>query len=86
MTEAELVSRWIASIDDVALGFAHEPDSKVDGSLARMRSNLNAELLKVFPNADPETLSAGVDCIIVEIQKRRREIEAGAAPGGGALN
>jgi hypothetical protein len=81
MTEAELVSRWIASIDDVALGFAHEPDAKVEASLERMRKNLNDEFVRVFPIADPETMAAGVDSIIAEIQKRRREIEAaGATP------
>jgi hypothetical protein len=85
MTESELVESWIASIDDVALGFAHEPDANVEASLGRMRSNLNAEFLKVFPNADPETMTAGVDSIIAEILKRRREIEAGAVPTG-ALN
>jgi hypothetical protein len=40
---------------------------------------LNAEFLRVFPNADPETLAAGVDSIVLAIQKRRREIEAGCA-------
>jgi hypothetical protein len=75
MTEAELVQRWIAA-DDVALAFAHEPDAKADAALARMRRNLNAEFLRVFPSAPPATLAAGVDCIVAEIQKRRREIEA----------
>jgi len=37
--------------------------------------------LKVFPNAAAETLEAGVACIVVEIQKRRREIEVGGAMG-----
>jgi hypothetical protein len=79
--ESKLVQRWIAAADDVALAFAHEPDEKVDASLARMRRNLNAEFLRVFPSAPPETMAAGVDCIIAEIQKRRREIEAaGATP------
>jgi hypothetical protein len=76
MTEAELVARWIAAADDVALVFAHEPDAKVDKELARMRQNLNAEFLRVFPSAPPETMAAGVDSIVAEIQKRRREIEA----------
>jgi hypothetical protein len=76
MTEAELVQRWIAAADEVALAFAYEPDAKVDTSLARMRRNLNAEFLRVFPRAPPETMAAGVDCIVAEIQKRRREIEA----------
>jgi len=81
MTEAELVQRWIAAADEVALAFAYEPDEKVDASLARMRKNLNAEFLRVFPNADPETMTAGVDCIVVAIQKRRHELEAdGAMP------
>jgi hypothetical protein len=79
MTEAQLVESWIASIDDVALAFAHEPDAKVDASLGRMRNNLSAEFLRVFPKADPATMEAGVDSIVVAIQKRRREIEAGGA-------
>ena len=82
MTESELVESWIASIDDVALGFAHEPDANVEASLERMRKNLNDEFLRIFPNADSETMTAGVDSIIAEIQKRRREIESGAVPTG----
>ena len=76
MTEAELVQHWIAAADDVALAFAHEPDAKVDASLARMRRNLNAEFFRVFPRTPPETMAAGVDCIVAEIRKRRRELEA----------
>jgi hypothetical protein len=85
MTEAELVERWIAATAEVALAFAYEPDEKVEASLERMRKNLNDEFLRIFPNADRETMAAGVDCIIAEILKRRREIEAGAVPTG-ALN
>jgi hypothetical protein len=32
----------------------------------------------LFPGAAPETMAIGVDCVIGEIQKRRREIEVGA--------
>jgi hypothetical protein len=85
MTEAELVERWTAAADELALVFAHEPDAKVDESLARMRQNLNADFLRVFPEASPADLAAGVESIIAEILKRRREIEAGAVPTG-ALN
>jgi hypothetical protein len=81
MTEAELMERWNAAANELALAFAHEPDANVETSLERMRKNLNAEFVRVFPNADPETMAAGVDSIIAEIQKRRREIEAaGATP------
>ena len=76
MTEAELVARWIAAADDVALAFAHEPDGKVDAELARMRQRIIDQFLVLFPSAPPETMAAGVDCIIAEIQKRRRELEA----------
>lgn len=76
MTEAELVARWIAAADEVALAFAYEPDEKVDASLARMRENLIVEFCALFRSAEPETMAAGVDCIVAEIQKRRREIEA----------
>jgi hypothetical protein len=76
MTEAELVQRWIAAADEVALFFAHEPDEKVDASLARMRQRVIAEFCAVFPSAPPETMAAGVDIIIGVIQDRRREIEA----------
>jgi hypothetical protein len=75
---SELVQRWIAATDDVALAFAYEPDEKVEASLERMRQNLNAEFCALFPGAAPETMATGVDCIIGEIQKRRREIEVGA--------
>jgi len=85
MTEAELSERWMAAANELALVFAHEPDIKVDASLERMRQNLNVEFCELFPSADPDTMAAGVDSIIAEIQKRRREIEAGAVPTG-ALN
>jgi hypothetical protein len=59
-TEAELLQRWIAAADEVA----------------QMRKNLNVEFCALFPSAEPETMAAGVDSILAEIQKRRREIEA----------
>jgi hypothetical protein len=80
MTEAELLATWLAAADEIALVFAFEPDEKVAASLEQMRKNLNAKFLALFPNAEPATLAAGVDSIIAEIQKRRREIEAGAMP------
>jgi hypothetical protein len=76
MTEAELLATWIAAADKIALVFAHEPDSKVDKELARMRRNLIDKFCALFPNAPRETMAAGVDSILAEIQKRRREIEA----------
>jgi hypothetical protein len=80
-SEAELLLRWMVAADVLALLFAHEPDEKVDASLARMRHNLRAKFCALFPSADPATMAAGVDSIIAEIQKRRREIEAaGATP------
>jgi len=81
MTPAQWEARVLAVVDDLGLFLAGEPVAKVDASLARMRQNLNAEFCTLFPRAAPETMAAGVDCIIVEIQKRRREIEAaGAVP------
>jgi hypothetical protein len=80
MTEAELVQRWIAAADEVALAFAHEPDGKVDAELARMRQRIIDQFLMLFPSAQLEIITAGVDSIVAEIQKRRREIEAGAMP------
>jgi hypothetical protein len=76
MTEAELVVTWIAAADDVALAFAHELDGKVDAELAQMRQRIIDQFLVLFPSAPPETMAAGVDSIVAEIQKRRREIEA----------
>jgi hypothetical protein len=76
MTPAELARCWIAAADEVALAFAHEPHAKVDAELARMRRNLNAKFCALFPMAAPETMAAGVDSILAEIQKRRRAIEA----------
>jgi hypothetical protein len=84
MTEAELlVERWAAAANELALVFAHEPDIKVDASIARMRQHLIDEFCALFPKADLETIAAGVDSIIAEIQKQRREIEAGGAPQRG---
>jgi hypothetical protein len=80
-TEAELLERWMVAAADLALLFAHEPAEKVDASLARMRHNLEAKFCALFPSADPASMAAGVDSIITEILKRRREIEsAGATP------
>jgi hypothetical protein len=80
-TEAKLLEQWMVAADSLALLFAHQPDAKVDASLARMRHNLWAEFCALFPSADPATMAAGVDSIVAEIQKRRRAIEgAGATP------
>ena len=76
MTEAEMLQGWIAAADDVALTFAHEPDDRVAASLEQMRQRLIAKFVALLPSAPPETMAAGVDSIIAEIQKRRREIEA----------
>jgi hypothetical protein len=75
-TEAELVQRWIAAADELGLLFAHQSDEKVDAELARMRRNLIDKFCAFFPNADQQTMGAGVDSILAEIQTRRREIEA----------
>jgi hypothetical protein len=80
MTEAELVNRWMAVVDDLGLLLAAEPAEKVEASLELMRRNLSDEFCALFPNADPETMMAGVNCIIAEIQKRRRAIEAAGTP------
>jgi hypothetical protein len=74
MTESELLQRWVAAADDVALAFAHEPDDRVAASLEQMRQKIIDNFLRVFPNADRETMTAGADCIVAEIQKRRRAI------------
>jgi hypothetical protein len=86
MTEAELVQRWIAAADQLGLLFAHEPDDRVAASLEQMRKNLIAEFFMLFPSAPPETMAAGVDCIVAEIQKRRREIEAAGETPPPVLN
>ena len=78
MTPAESEARVMAVVDDLGLFLASEPDAKVDASLARMRKNLNADFLKLFPHADPATMAAGVDSIIRSTQDRKREIERDA--------
>ena len=86
MTEAELLlNRWMAAADKLGLLFAHEPDEKVAASLEQMRKNLNVEFLKLFPSADQQTMAAGVDSILAEIQTRRREIERGGHPSDAKL-
>ncbi len=81
MTPGEWEARIMTAVDDFGLFLASEPDEKVDASLERMRTNLNAEFLRAFPNADPESMAAGMDSIVVAIQKRRHELEAnGATP------
>jgi hypothetical protein len=81
MTEAELLlQRWIAAVDEVALAFAYEPDDRVAVKLEQMRRNLNAKFCALFPSADQQTMAAGVDSILAEIQKRRREIERSDQP------
>ena len=78
MTEAELVQRWIAAADEVALAFAHEPDAKVDAELARMRQRIIDNFLALFPSVPPDTMAAGVDTIMRHIQDRKCEIERDA--------
>jgi hypothetical protein len=75
MTPAEWEARIMAVVDDLGLFLASEPDAKVDASLARMRRNLIDKFLMLFPSAPPDTMAAGVDCIIRSIQDRKREIE-----------
>lgn len=80
-TPAELTERWAAVADELGLFFANEPDAKVDAALAQMRQNLIKQFVELFPNAPPDIMAAGIDSIIAEIRKRRREIEvAGAVP------
>jgi hypothetical protein len=83
MTEAEMVERWIAAADEVALLFAYEPDEKVDAKLEEMRQRIVDQFLVLFPSVEPETMAAGVDTIIDAVQNRRREIEAGGLPNTG---
>jgi hypothetical protein len=71
-----LLNRWMDAADQLGLLFAFEPDEKVAASLGKMRHNLNVEFCALFPKADPETIGAGVDSIVVAIQRRQREIEA----------
>jgi hypothetical protein len=83
VTEAEMIQRWIAAADEVALLFAHEPDEKVDARLGEMRQRIIDQFLLLFPSVEPETMAAGVDTIIDAVQNRRREIEAGGISNGG---
>jgi hypothetical protein len=76
MTPAEWEARVLAVVNDLGLFLAGEPHERVDATLARMRRNLNMEFCALFPSAEPETMAAGVDCIVAEIQKRRHELEA----------
>jgi hypothetical protein len=85
-TEAEMLERWKAAANDIALVFAHEPPEQVDAQLAGMREKLIAQFREIFPKASPETIAAGVDCILAEIQKRRREIEEAAGTMPRVLN
>jgi hypothetical protein len=80
MTPAEekFVERVTAAIEDLGLLYANEPDDRVATSLEQVRANLKAEYANLFPSI-PGTTSAMVDCIVAEIQKRRREIEAAGA-------
>jgi hypothetical protein len=78
MTEAEMLQRWMAVADELGLLFAHQPDEKVVASLARMRQNLIDKFCALFPNAERETMAAGVDSIMRHIQDRKCEIERDA--------
>jgi hypothetical protein len=80
MTPAEWQARVMAVVDDLGLFLASEPAAKVDASLARMRRNLNTDFLALFPSAEPETMAAGIDCIIKSIAARKCEIERDAMP------
>jgi hypothetical protein len=82
----ELLEVWMAAAAEVGLAFAGEPDERVDASLAQMRQRLIAKFVALFQHADQQTLAAGVDSIIAEIQKRRREIEAAGPRGADQRN
>jgi acylphosphatase len=82
MTEAEKFVASCAKVaDELGLLFANEPDEKVEASLAGMRQRLIGQFLEIFPKAAPE-ITAGVDSILLEIQKRRSELEFGVKIGG----
>jgi hypothetical protein len=76
-TPEEFSARCVAVASDLALLFAHEPDEKVESSLARMRVNLVANLANVFPTYPASRVAEFVDQLILTIQARRREIERG---------
>ncbi len=81
-TPADFAARCAATAAELALFYAGEPDEKVASSLAAMRTNMQAELSKLF--AAGADIPAAVDLFIEAILARKREIEAGASALGGS--
>jgi hypothetical protein len=68
------VKRVMATVEELALRYAGEPDDQVEASLADLQSRWADGFCDNWPGADPEALEAGARCIAAEVRKRRREL------------
>jgi hypothetical protein len=76
MTPQErFVKRVMATVEDLALRYAGEPDDQVEASLGDLQSRWAAGFCENWPDVDPEALEAGARCITAEVRKRRRALE-----------
>jgi hypothetical protein len=78
-TPTEFAERCGAVAAELALFYAGEPDEKVALLLAALRTNIQAELAKIF--AAGADIPAAVDLFIEAILSHKHEIEASALGG-----
>jgi hypothetical protein len=71
MPQERFVERVMATVEELALRYAGEPDDQVEASLSELQERWTMRFCEVWPGVDPEALEAGARCIAVEVRKRR---------------
>ena len=72
--EERFAKRVMATVEELALQFAGQPDDQVEASLGDLQSQWAAGFCENWPDVDPEALEAGARCIAAEVRKRRRKL------------
>jgi hypothetical protein len=73
--QERFVKRVMATVEELAIAFAGEPDARVEAALSELTDRWTAGLCELWHGADPETMEAGARCIAAEVWKRRRALE-----------
>jgi hypothetical protein len=83
MTPREFVSGCEASCASLALHFANAPDEVFERGLEAFTTNVRGKLTERFGAwVSPAVIAGTVETMRAEVQRRRREIEAGGCGRG----
>ena len=80
MTPDDFEARLRETVEQMALLFAFSPDDKMKEAIDSFAARILTQWTEVFPNAEPAILQQGVEVIVIEIFKRKHEIEAAGMP------